>query len=565
MGPFSFTGQPNAMGGREVGGLSNMLAAHLALENPTHHDLVGRFWGSDNVASHAGLKAIELFEAVAKGQIKALWIMGTNPVVSMPDADRVRLALQGCPLLVVSDCITDTDTVALARIKLPATGWSEKDGTVTNLERRISRQRALFKPAGAAKPDWWIISQVAQRLGFEAEFAYQNSAEIFAEHAALSGFENCPDQQWRDFDISGFAAIDAEAYDNLQPVQWPVTAQAPDGTQRLFADYRFYTASGKAQLIAVEARPPVNPLSDAYPFTLNSGRIRDQWHTMTRSGLAHKLNSHKPEPQVEIHPEDAARLGLSQNSLAKLESRWGWMLARVDIQAGQQPGSLFVPMHWTAASSSRGRVGALVNPVADPLSGQPESKQTPVRISVWPNQWQALLISRQALDELECEYWVKNKGNGVWRYFLAGQQQSAETAAWQLRNHFQSEHDLHYHDSARGDFRFAGLTGQRLDFCLFVTCGGDLPELNWLSGLFAEQQLSRQQRLNLLSGRPAKDDVDCGRTVCACFNVGEKTLCERIKAFDIATVAEIGERLGAGTGCGSCIPELKKLMASESV
>jgi assimilatory nitrate reductase catalytic subunit len=560
MGPFSFTGQPNAMGGREVGGLANMLAAHMALENPDHRDLVGRFWGSENVANHGGLKAVELFEAVEKGQVKALWIMGTNPVVSMPNADQVKRALQNCELLVVSDCINNTDTLSLAKIKLPATGWSEKDGTVTNLERRISRQRALFEPAGNARPDWWIISQVAQRMGFQSEFQYSSSAEIFAEHAALSGFENSANQQLRDFDISKFAGISASDFAQLPPIQWPVNAKAPNGTTRLFSNQQFYTDTGKAQLIAVKAKLPSNPLTRAYPFTLNTGRIRDQWHTMTRTGLAHKLNSHKPEPQVEIHPEDAKDLGLVQNSLAKIDSRWGSMLARIDIQSGQQPGSLFVPMHWTAQLSSHGRVGALVNPAVDPLSGQPESKQTPVRINAWPTQWQALIISRQALDDLDCDYWVKNKGDGIWRYFLAGQHASPDWVAGLLKDQ-PTEDVSYYHDSNSGDYRYARFNNQRLDFCLFVSSNGNLPELNWLSSLFAEQPLSRQQRLNLLSGRPAKDDVDCGRTVCACFNVGEKTICEAINHHQLKTVTEIGTHLSAGTGCGSCIPELKGLLS----
>jgi assimilatory nitrate reductase catalytic subunit len=313
-------------------------------------------------------------------------------------------------------------------------------------------------------------------------------------------------------------------------------------------------------LIAVKAKLPSNPLTRAYPFTLNTGRIRDQWHTMTRTGLAHKLNSHKPEPQVEIHPEDAKDLGLVQNSLAKIDSRWGSMLARIDIQSGQQLGSLFVPMHWTAQLSSHGRVGALVNPAVDPLSGQPESKQTPVRINAWPTQWQALIISRQALDDLDCDYWVKNKGDGIWRYFLAGQHASPDWVAGLLKDQ-PTEDVSYYHDSNSGDYRYARFNNQRLDFCLFVSSNGNLPELNWLSSLFAEQPLSRQQRLNLLSGRPAKDDVDCGRTVCACFNVGEKTICEAINHHQLKTVTEIGTHLSAGTGCGSCIPELKGLLS----
>jgi assimilatory nitrate reductase catalytic subunit len=202
----------------------------------------------------------------------------------------------------------------------------------------------------------------------------------------------------------------------------------------------------------------------------------------------------------------------------------------------------------------------LVNPAVDPLSGQPESKQTPVRINAWPTQWQALIISRQALDDLDCDYWVKNKGDGIWRYFLAGQHASPDWVAGLLKDQ-PTEDVSYYHDSNSGDYRYARFNNQRLDFCLFVSSNGNLPELNWLSSLFAEQPLSRQQRLNLLSGRPAKDDVDCGRTVCACFNVGEKTICEAINHHQLKTVTEIGTHLSAGTGCGSCIPELKGLLS----
>ena len=205
MGPFSLTGQPNAMGGREVGGLSHQLAAHMDFSSADDIDRVARFWSTRSIARKPGLAAVELFDAIYDGKVKAVWIMGTNPVVSMPNADKVKQALQRCEFVVVSDCIANTDTTALAHVLLPALGWSEKDGTVTNSERCISRQRALFSPAGSAKPDWWIITQVARRMGFEQAFQYQNASEIFREHAALSGFENNAEQGLRDFDISALA------------------------------------------------------------------------------------------------------------------------------------------------------------------------------------------------------------------------------------------------------------------------------------------------------------------------------------------------------------------------
>ncbi len=327
------------------------------------------------------MTAVELFDAIYDGKVKAVWIMGTNPVVSMPDADKVKNALQRCEFVAVSDCIANTDTTALAHVLLPALGWSEKDGTVTNSERCISRQRALFSPAGNAKPDWWIITQVARRMGFEQAFHYRNAGEIFREHAALSGFENNAEQGLRDFDISAFAEISQHDYDHLQPIQWPVNQAYPKGRARLFEDGQFFTSSGKARFIAIEPRSPVNLPDKNYPLILNTGRLRDQWHTMTRTAIAAKLNQHKPEPFVEVHPADAERYALLPNTLAIIESQWGSMIARVQITDSQQQGCLFVPMHWTEQYASQGRMGALVNPVVDPISKQPESKHTPVRIT----------------------------------------------------------------------------------------------------------------------------------------------------------------------------------------
>ncbi|HBC83016.1 MAG TPA: nitrate reductase, partial [Escherichia sp.] len=279
-GPFSITGQPNAMGGREVGGLANQLASHMGFTKE-EIDRVGRFWMSDNVTKSAGLNAVELFRAIEQGQIKAVWIMGTNPLVSLPDADRVRAGLARCPLVIVSDVMRDTDTTRAAHICLPALAWGEKNGTVTNSERYISRQRAFLPAPGEAKPDWWILSQVAQRLGFGEAFAWQHPAEIFREHAALSGFEN---NGSRAFDISGLAQLTDRQWEELKPVQWPVNAAYPQGRERLFTDGRFFHSDGKARLIAITPRLPINQPTAVAPLIMNTGRIRDQWHTMTRTG-----------------------------------------------------------------------------------------------------------------------------------------------------------------------------------------------------------------------------------------------------------------------------------------
>lgn len=593
MGPFSLTGQPNAMGGREVGGLSHQLAAHMDFSSTDDIERVARFWGSKNIARQSGYPAVELFDAIYDGKVKAVWIMGTNPVVSLPNADKVKLALRQCDFVVVSDCIADTDTTALAHVLLPAQGWSEKDGTVTNSERRISRQRALFSPAGSAKPDWWVITQVARRMGFEQAFHYHTPVEIFREHAALSGFEN---NGLRDFDISAFAKISQQDYDNFQPVQWPVNQAYPQGRARFFEDGQFFTESGKAQFIAVTPSLPANLPDKDYPLVLNTGRLRDQWHTMTRTAIAAKLNQHKPEPFVEVHPADAAQYGLLPDSLAIIESRWGSMIARVQITDGQQQGSIFVPMHWTEQYAGRGRMGALVNPVVDPISKQPESKHTPVRIKSYQPVWQGFILSRRELTINAPEYWVKIKGEQFYRYELAGETLPENWQDWAKKNLCNTEGGnpqwQEYQDAGLGNYRAARLVDNQLESVIFIAAGNalpatawmqddckdaggrathgavaeveqrreQLPERNWLTSLFAKAALEKQERMALLTGMPPLGVPDVGPIVCACFNVGEKTIQTAIREKGLKTHQEVGRCLKAGTNCGSCVPEIKALL-----
>jgi assimilatory nitrate reductase catalytic subunit len=309
MGPFSVTGQPNAMGGREVGGLANMLAAHMDF-TPEAIDRVSRFWGSDMVAQGPGLRAVDLFAAMGRGEIKAVWIMATNPVDSMPEADAVRAAIKACPFVVVSDMNRHTDTMELAHVRLPAAGWGEKDGTVTNSERRITRQRPFLALPGEARPDWWIIKEVARRLGHKSAFDYESPAEIFAEHVALSAFEN---DGSRDFDLSGLVDTD---YETMAPVQWPVRSKP---AARMFGDGKYFTPDGKARFLPIQPPPPFAPAPGQ--FILNTGRVRDHWHTMTRTGKAARLSAHMAEPFVEIHPADANALGIRRANLVRLSNR----------------------------------------------------------------------------------------------------------------------------------------------------------------------------------------------------------------------------------------------------
>jgi assimilatory nitrate reductase catalytic subunit len=446
-------------------------------------------------------------------------------------------------------------------VLLPAQGWSEKDGTVTNSERRISRQRALFKPAGSAKPDWWIITQVARRMGFEQAFHYQSPVEIFREHAQLSGFEN---NGLRDFDISAFADISQHDYEQLQPSQWPVNQDYPQGRARFFEDGWFYTESGKAQFIAITPRLPVNLPDRDYPLILNTGRLRDQWHTMTRTAIAAQLNQHKPEPFVEIHPVDAERYGLVADSLAMLESRLGSMIARVQISDSQVPGSLFVPMHWTEQYASRGRMGALVNPIVDPISKQPESKHTPVRIKAYQPVWQGFILSRRELSINMPDYWVKVKGEHYYRYELAGIVLPENWQDWAKKNLCDNTGGApqwqEYQDLGRGNYRAARIVDNRLESVVFIASESLLPERNWLSGLFVKSELAKAERMALLTGKPPVGVADVGTIVCACFNVGEKTIQTAIREKGLKTHQEVGRCLKAGTNCGSCVPEIKALL-----
>jgi len=559
MGPFSITGQPNAMGGREVGGLSNQLAAHMDIDNAMHHDLLSRFWQTDNLTTTAGAKAVDMFNDVASGKIKAIWIMATNPVVTMPDADKVRDALRICELVVVSDCEQFTDTTACADIVLPALAWGEKCGTVTNSERRISRQRNILPHPGEAEEDWWIISQVAKHLGFEQYFNYQSSADIFREHAALSGFEN---KGIRDFDISGLANLTDQQYDQLQPVQWPVPADKPQGTARLFTDNKFFTANGKAQFIAITPRAPVNATSDVYPLVLNTGRIRDQWHTMTRTARSAKLNGHISEPFVDIHPIDAEKWLVKAHDLAKIESRWGAVLARVKITDNQRIGNIFVPMHWTQQNSSHSRVDSVVNPIVDPISGQPELKHTPVKITPYQALWYSFILSRTPLKLSNKYYYVSVKGKQFWRYELAGESQIEDYSAWakqQLGNEAEQGDWLEFADLKAQRFRAGLIKNNQLNAVMFIAPNHQLPTRTWLSNLFTESPLSDQARFNLLAGKLGADQPDVGSLICACFGVGENTIKEVIKCGAAKSVEDIGKQLKAGTNCGSCIPEIKTL------
>jgi assimilatory nitrate reductase catalytic subunit len=557
--PFSLTGQPNAMGGREVGGLANQLAAHMGF-TPPDIDRVRRFWKAPRIATHEGLKAVQMFEAIGRGEIKALWVIGTNPAVSLPDADAARAALRKLELFVVSENVRSNDTVKSgAHVLLPAQAWGEKSGTVTNSERRISRQRAFLDPPGETKPDWWIVSEVAKRLGFGAAFDFNSAADIFREHAALSAFENNGN---RDFDIGALTSLSDTAFDTMAPVLWPTRLGDTGPQQRFFAEGGFYANDRKARFVAPEIPALRTETSAGRPLRLNTGRIRDQWHTMTRTGSSPRLGQHLPEPFVEIHPSDAIKFGVADGGFARVVTDYGQCILKVVVSERQQRGMLFAPIHWSEETASTARVGALVAPFTDPFSGQPENKATPASIVPYEYVFRGFALSRVPLELPPHAWWARVAVTGGYGYLLAD---NADLAGWQSWLRAVAGGDLaEYRDLGGGVFRAASFAEDRIETCLFVGPARDAGDWDAVKNLFAADKLSDDQRRMLLSGKSIAGLASAGPVVCACFGVGRTTICDAIAA-GAGTASEIGARVKAGTNCGSCIPEMKRLIAQAGV
>jgi assimilatory nitrate reductase catalytic subunit len=557
-GPFSLTGQPNAMGGREVGGLANQLAAHMGF-TPEDRDRVGRFWNSPQVAEREGLDAVAMFDSIARGDIKALWVMGTNPAVTLPRADMVRGALARLELLVVSENVGSTDTMSSgAHVLLPALAWGEKDGTVTNSERRISRQRAFTTAPGEAMPDWWAMSQVARRMGFGAYFDHSGPAAIFREHAALSAFEN---GGARDFDLGGLAEISDADYDALAPIQWPVPANQSGGRARMFGDGRYFTPSSRARFKPVAEPTLAEAPSVEFPLILNTGRLRDQWHTMMRTGLSPKLSSHAAEPFVAVNSADAFRWKLEDNGFARVSTAHGTIVLKVAVTASQPLGRIFVPMHWNDETSGGARVGALVHSFTDPLSKQPDSKSTPARIESVSFRARGFILARERFALPGDSIWA-------WRAIEQGGY-IARVATNESIAHLldaigfaaAAATTATYIDRSREIYRAAFITNDRLDAALLLGQHDD--ELSWhgFVGAWGMQQLDNSTRRFLLAGRDLPTDVDMSPTVCACFGVTSRAIQAAIDDGAFSTDS-IGAELRAGTNCGSCIPELKRMIAA---
>ena len=548
-GPFSVTGQPNAMGGREVGGLANSLACHLDLEDPAHRAAVRQFWGAPAMPEAPGLKAVDMFRAAGDGRIRALWIIHTNPAVSMPEADAVRDAIAACPFTVVSDITAETDTARLADVLLPAAAWAEKSGTVTNSDRTISRQRAVLPVPGQARADWEILAEVGRRMGFGRAFDYAGPAEIFREHAALSGIAG---RFGRDFDISGLATLTDTGYDGMVPQRWPVTPMRQGG--RFFGAGGFFHPDGKARLVPVRWKPPAAGLVPRYPFRLNTGRVRDQWHTMTRTALSPRLSAHLAEPFLDIHAEDATRLGLAPADLVRVSSPTGTAILRARITDAVRPGQVFAPMHWTGETAPSARIDALVAAETDPVSGQPESKAGIVAVSRFDAAWYGFAVSREKMAP-RADYWALARTRRGYQAELAG---LAPVADWEAeaRRLFGAPRAqaASIIDARKGHARVVLHENDVLMGALYVSAEPVAARREYLAGL------PGNACADALTGRPSAPVPDSGPILCSCLGIGVNTIRDAVETGGLVTVDAVGAALGAGSNCGSCRPEIAELL-----
>lgn len=547
-GPFSLTGQPNAMGGREVGGMANLLPAHRDLANPEHRREVARLWGVPSVPERPGKTAVEMFEAMRAGEIKIIWIACTNPAQSLPNQKLVREALERAEVVIVQDAYRNTETARYAHVFLPAAGWGEKDGTMTNSERCVSRVRAAVQPAGEARPDWQIAVDFAHRLGGERLFPYRRPEDIFNEHRETT--------RDRDLDITGLSYA---LLDERGPQQWPYSEGAMEGKKRLYEDGIFPTATGRARFVPTPYLPVAEDVDERYPLRLTTGRLRDQWHSMSRTGTIALLFAHEPEPRLTMHPEDLALSGLKELELARISSRRGELHLPAAGDLDLPRGVVFIPMHWGArflGGERRLGVNELTIGALDPSSRQPELKHCAVKTEPSQLLWRLVAFGHAPQGELAAlmerlerfmqatpyaaRTLIGRDIPGV-RLALA----AADPPGALLLANIDAAFGLDVADTLRIEDTRIALRDRRIRA---VRLAGDVRAEPWLRDLWERQEEVPDVRRYLLS--PA-DSPPRGRTVCNCFNVTEADIAA-FKSLD-----DLQEALKCGTNCGSCLPELR--------
>jgi assimilatory nitrate reductase catalytic subunit len=570
-GPFSLTGQPNAMGGREVGGLSNLLSAHRELANPQHRAEVAALWGVPSVPEKPGKSAIDLFAALKTGEIKAVWIACTNPAQSLPNQPAVREALQAADYVVLQEAYGNTDTADYADLLLPASGWGEKHGTVTNSERRITRVRSAVPPPGEARHDWEIVVEFARRLGKklgidgERLFPYADAESIFAEH--------CETTRGRDLDITG---LNYALLDSAGPQQWPYPAGAKAGKVRLYEDGIFPTADGKARFVPIKHLSTADSPDADFPISLLSGRMRDHWHGMSRTGTVPRLFNLEDEPLLAMHPCDMRHRGLESGNLVRVTNRRGEVIVRVEERPGLKKGRAWMPMHWGSQFMNTPGVNAVACDATDPYSRQPELKHAAVQIEKLDLPYPMAIVRRcasqsealallQAVRPILRQYpyatlglYGRSTPLVVMRAAMTEAPGDAEIEALdRLFGIAGDEGTIVYVDASKRIAKKAVATDGRLQA---VRLCGETQAVAWLKQAMAEDELDASLIRFALAplGKPPVS-VAPRNIVCKCADVTDVQIRKELEAG--ADLPKLQEKLRCGTFCGSCVPDIKRMVA----
>lgn len=572
-GPFSLTGQPNAMGGRETGSLSNLLPGHREAANAEHRAEVAAYWGVDALPETSGLSAIELFDAVHDGRIKALWIACTNPAQSLPNQNKVHEALAACPFVVVQEAFFTTETCRYADLLLPAASWGEKEGTVTNSERRVSHMRRAVPAPAEARPDWSITCDFARRLetllrpGLPSLFDFSSSEALFEEYKHLTAK--------RDLDLSGLSYA---LLDDQGPQQWPFPVGAYQGTQRLYSDGNFPTVSGRAQFHADPYRAPKEKREARYSLTLNTGRLRDQWHGMSRTGTAARLFGHVESAVLGLHPDELRRRRLQDGDLIKLRSRRGSLILPAQADESVRPGQAWLPMHWGDRFLKGLGTNVLTQPAFDPLSKQPELKHAGVEVDKVELPWQLFALVEgevqnrfEALRPLFEEFaYASLTPTGRERPALLIRAANAVAPQPELLAQIDRLLRLNqgpvlaYDDPRRAVGKRVRVEEGRI---VSIRLAGETAASEWLRSLWLDGQADADLRRWLLapvSAPPGNATATTrGKTLCNCLNVSEGAVCAGIeRGLDLNGLKQ---ELKCGTSCGSCVPEIKRLLAQQPI
>ena len=568
-GPFSLTGQPNAMGGREVGGMANLASGHRDLANPEHRAEIARLWGVESVPETPGKTAVELFNALREGSIKAVWIACTNPAQSMPDLNSVHEALNTAELVILQDAFNNTDTNAFADVLLPATTWGEKEGTVTNSERRITHVIPAVQAPDEARHDWQIAVQFAHKLAALLEhqpdanklFPYINPQQVFDEHRETT--------RGRDLDITG---LSYGLLDEIGPQQWPFPEGVSTGSARLYTDGIFQKTGGKAQFANTIYKATADKTDARYPLHLNTGRLRDQWHGMSRTGTVAQLFNHAEEPIISMNTGDMERRSIKPGDLVKVSNKRGSLILRAQPSEEMMPAQTYIPMHWGAKYMSGLGANALMPSAFDKTSKQPELKHTAIKLEKVELPWRMTVMrSWQNLDLLHeiqtllkhfdyasCGLFGRNPGIVIMR--AAHAEAPSPELVKQLDAMLLMTEDvpmLNYNDAKRGISKRVLIENNQVTGVRLI---GETLATEWLKEVMTQGEFTSDLRRWALAplSVPPTGQQSRGKIICNCLDVAENEIIDTINSG--ADFITLQSKLKCGTECGSCVPELKRLV-----